>query len=131
MANLLLAADRYLSVVHGSFRLRPKKERLRLCYQAILLQWTCSVLLSCPPALGLLGRFSLEPSGASCSVDFWHGDFRSYFAYASVLTLLGFICPLTIRCDNFFCDEEKVLFSKPSFLFSHAASTASSPPPAN
>ncbi len=42
-------------------------------------------------------RYFLEPSGTTCSIDYWHSNFRNYYVHVSVLTVLGFLVPIAIR----------------------------------
>ena len=51
-------------------------------------------LCTAPPAMGVMGRFGMEPCGTMCTIDYWHGNFRHYNLYMFTLTVLGFVVPI-------------------------------------
>ena len=57
--------------------------------------WQTALLLSSPPPFQLAGRYSLEPAGTGCTLDYWHGGFANYVPYVFALTLVGFCLPVS------------------------------------
>ena len=41
------------------------------------------------------GRFGLEPGGTSCTIDYWHGNFRNYNYFVLFLVIFAYIIPIT------------------------------------
>ena len=61
----------------------------------ICAQWAICLLFTYPPLFEFLGRFGLEPAGTSCTIDYWHGNFKYYRFYILLLVTLGFMVPMT------------------------------------
>ena len=70
--------------------------RGKVYFFLIFVQWQLVLLLTGPPMFGLAGRFTYEPSGTACTLDYWHGAFRNYIPYISFLTTFGFCVPMTL-----------------------------------
>lgn len=68
----------------------------------ILGQWVLTSLLVVPPTLGVLGRFYYEPFFTACTLDYWHRNYRNYYAYIYLLAVVGYIVPLTIMWAPYF-----------------------------
>jgi hypothetical protein len=72
--------------------------------------WHLVLLFTLPPLFDIFGRFflllpllvicfsclrfGLEPAGASCTIDYWHGNFRNYNTFAMFLVVFAYIIPI-------------------------------------
>lgn len=82
-------------MVHHSFAVkRPMLERGRLYFIGIFVQWIFVFLCVAPPLFGSLGRFYYEPSKTSCTIDYWHGNFKNYKAYIIFLVIFAYLIPI-------------------------------------
>ena len=84
------------------------------------LQWLICIWLTGPPMMEVLGRMGMEPSGTSCTIDYWHGDFKRFKAYMIILLNFGFIVPFSFL----WVVESSVInvtFSENSFSYKHAS----------
>jgi hypothetical protein len=62
----------------------------------LTISWHLVFLFSVPPLLGVFGRYGLEPSGSSCTIDYWHGDFRSYKKFVLYVTVFAYLIPVSL-----------------------------------
>ena len=65
----------------NNLALKPSSTRGKLSFFLCFLCWQTALMLSSPPAFQLVGRFSLEPAGTGCTLDYWHGGFANYVPY--------------------------------------------------
>ena len=79
----------------------------------ILISWMFTSLFVIPPYMDIFGmlrmihildicssklsegRFGLEPGGTSCTIDYWHGNFRNYNYYVLYLVILAYMLPIS------------------------------------
>ncbi|XP_042908074.1 visual pigment-like receptor peropsin [Parasteatoda tepidariorum] len=87
----LLALDRYLIACRIS--LRSKLNYRRYC-QMLAAVWGYAFFWAAMPLFGW-GRYGLEPSITTCTIDWQHND-SSYKSFLLVYFVLGFMVPLTI-----------------------------------
>jgi len=59
------------------------------------ISWVFTLLFVIPPYMDLFGRFGLEPGGTSCTIDYWHGNFRNYNYFVLFLVIFAYILPIT------------------------------------
>ena len=62
----------------------------------LTISWHLVFLFSVPPLLGVFGRYGLEPSGSSCTIDYWHGDFRSYKKFILYVMVFAYLIPVSV-----------------------------------
>ena len=43
----------------------------------------------------------MEPSGTSCTIDYWHGNFRNYHNYVIFLVIFAYMLPISIMYAPF------------------------------
>lgn len=87
----LLALDRYLIACKISLRGKLTYKRYIQMLSAV---WAYALFWSIMPLLGW-GRYGLEPSVTTCTIDWQHND-SSYKSFIIVYFVLGFLVPFAI-----------------------------------
>ena len=82
------------SIINVSAESKSYGKRGFIYFLFMVAQWLICVFLAAPPMLGVAGRFYYTPSGTTCTIDYWHGDFRHYNLYILALVVLGFSVPI-------------------------------------
>ena len=62
----------------------------------IISTWLLVLVFVVPPLMDIFGRYGLEPSGTSCTIDYWHGNFRNYHNYVIFLVIFAYMLPICI-----------------------------------
>jgi len=88
----LIILDGYIVI----FDLAPKPRLRTYCLILIICTWLLLLVFVIPPFLGIFGRFGLEPSGTSCTIDYWHGNFLNYNQYVLFLVIFAYMIPVSI-----------------------------------
>ncbi|GIY15080.1 visual pigment-like receptor peropsin [Caerostris darwini] len=99
----LLALDRYLIACRIS--LRGKLTYRRYC-QMLAAIWGYAFFWAAMPLLGW-GRFGLEPSVTTCTIDWQHND-SNYKSFIMVYFVLGFMVPLVIIAICYFAIARRI-----------------------
>ena len=81
---------------------KSAKDRGFLHLKWIFGQWIVALLLTGPPLMGTLGRMHVSPFGTMCTIDYWHGNFKNYRAYMTVLMINGFFTPFMVMSGVYF-----------------------------
>ena len=89
--------------------------------------WLSILMFVVPPYLDIFGRFGLEPAGTSCTIDYWHGNFRNYHNYVIFLVIFAYLIPISLMLFFFLRSvtkiQEEEITAKWSFVFTdHQAS---------
>jgi len=58
--------------------------------------WHAVFLFTAPPLLGVFGRYHLEPAGTSCTIDYWHGNFRNYNKMILLVMVFAYLIPISV-----------------------------------
>lgn len=72
------------------------------------ISWVFTLLFVIPPYMDLFGRFGLEPGGTSCTIDYWHGNFRNYNYFVLFLVIFAYILPITTMLIMFLKSVQRI-----------------------
>ena len=61
----------------------------------LICTWLIVLLFVLPPLLDIFGRYGLEPGGTSCTIDYWHGNFRNYNNFVIYLVIFAYMLPIS------------------------------------
>ena len=75
---------------------RSVKDRGFLHLKWICVQWILALMFTGPPLMGVLGRMHVSPFGTMCTIDYWHGNFKNYRIYISILIITAFTIPFAV-----------------------------------
>ena len=75
--------------------LAPQPRLLSYSLILIVCAWLLVLIFVVPPLLDIFGRYGLEPSGTSCTIDYWHGNYRNYHNYVIFLVIFAYLLPIS------------------------------------
>ena len=70
--------------------------------------WLFILIFVVPPYLDIFGRFGLEPAGTSCTIEYWHGNFRNYHNYVIFLVIYAYMIPIYLMLFFFLRSVTKI-----------------------
>ena len=74
----------------------PPQPMSRSCSMILtIITWLLVLVFVIPPVMDIFGRFGLEPGGTSCTIDYWHGNFRNYHNYVIFLVIFAYMLPIS------------------------------------
>lgn len=88
----LIILDGYLLTL-GSLGPNPRTRSHSLIL--IACTWLLVLVFVIPPLLDIFGRYGLEPGGTSCTIDYWHGNYRNYNNFVIFLMIFAYILPIS------------------------------------
>jgi len=87
----LIILDGYLVI----FGLSTESRSISYSLILIIITWLLVMIFVIPPLMDIFGRFGLEPGGTSCTIDYWHGNFRNYHNYVIFLVIFAYMLPIS------------------------------------